>query len=181
LPIIELVLILFIFIAGASIVWSTLKVGISPMPSSHKARHAMFQLVEETEGGSIYDLGSGWGHLVIRLAKQYPKREIVAYELSLLPWCITLLFKKLLGLSNLTVHRENFLNADLSGASVLLCYLHSPTMTAIKKKLDREANEDLYLISHNFALPSESAIKVIPVDDFYKSPVYLYRLNHVKG
>ena len=147
------------------------------MPSAHKARLAMFKLVDDTESGSIYDLGSGWGHLVIRLAKRYPHREIVGYEVSILPWIMTLLLKKLLGLNNLIVHRENFLKANLSGASVLLCYLHSPTMAAIKEKLDREASKELYLISHNFALPSELPIKTVQVNDFYRSPVYLYCLN----
>jgi hypothetical protein len=165
--------------AGASIVWSTLKVGISPMPSSHKARQAMFQLADETGDGPIYDLGSGWGHLVIRLAKRYPQRKIVGYELSMLPWLCTLVLKKILGLSNLTIHRENFLKADLSQASVIMCYLHAPTMKAINEKLVQESGGTQYLISHNFALPTQPALKVIRVKDFYRSPVYLYRLNNL--
>jgi len=177
LPILDIILIALILIAGASIVWSTLKVGISPMPSSHKAREAMFQLADEAGEGSIYDLGSGWGHLVIRLAKRYPHRQIVAYELSILPWLMTLLLKKLLGLNNLAVHRENFLSVDLSDASVLLCYLHPPAMKAINEKLGQDGGGTHYLISHNFALPSRTALKVVKLNDFYKSPVYLYQLN----
>jgi len=177
LPILDILLIALILIAGASIVWSTLKVGISPMPSSQKARKAMFQLADETGEGSIYDLGSGWGHLVIRLAKRYPQRQIVAYELSVLPWLTTLLLRKLLGLSNLVVHREDFLSADLSGASVLMCYLHAPTMNAINAKLGQDGGGSHYLISHNFALPSRTALKVVKLNDFYKSPIYLYRLS----
>jgi len=177
LPLLDLFLLALTLVAGATIVWSTLKVGISPMPSSHKARTAMFQLADETGEGPIYDLGSGWGHLVIRLAKRYPQRQIVAYELSMLPWLTTLVLKRMLGLSNLTIHRENFLSADLSGASVLMCYLHPPTMKAIKTKLDQEVGGAHYLISHNFALPSHQELKVVRLNDFYQSPVYLYRLN----
>ena len=168
-------------VAGSTIVWSTLTLGISPMPSSHKARQAMFKLADETGDGSIYDLGSGWGHLVIRLAKRYPHRQIVAYELSILPWFTSLLLKKALGLNNLTIHRENFLQADLSQASVIMCYLHSEAMEAIKEKLCQEANKAHYLISHNFALPSQTALKVVRVNDFYQSPVYLYRLKDLNA
>jgi hypothetical protein len=136
----------------------------------------MFQLADETGEGSIYDLGSGWGHLVVRLAKRYPQRHIVGYELSILPWLTTLALKKIFGLTNLSVHRENFLKADLSSASVVMCYLYSSVMEDIKKKLSKEGSAS-YLISHNFALPSQPALKVIQLTDFYQSPVYLYRLN----
>ena len=176
LPFLDVFLIALTLIAGATIVWSTLTLGISPMPSTHKARQAMFQLADETGDGSIYDLGSGWGHLVIRLAKRYPHRQIVAYELSMLPWLTTLALKRMLGLSNLTIHRENFLKADLSQASVIMCYLHPPTMKSINEKLVQENEGAQYLISHNFALPSHQAFKVIRLNDFYRSPIYLYRL-----
>ena len=139
----------------------------------------MFQLADETGDRPIYDLGSGWGHLVLRLAKRYPQRQIEAYELSILPWLTSLVLKKALGLNNLTIHRENFLKADLSQASVIMCYLHSEAMEAIKEKLCQEGNKANYLISHNFALPSYQALKVIRLNDFYQSPVYLYRLNRL--
>lgn len=177
MPLLDICLILVTLLAGGTIVWSTLKLGISPMPSTRKAQQAMFQLADDTGSGSIYDLGSGWGHLVIGLAKRYPQREIVAYELSLLPWLTSLVLKRLFNLSNLTIHRENFLTADLAQASVIMCYLYSSVMSEIKEKLDREGGGARYLISHNFALASQPPIKVIHLTDFYCSPVYLYRLN----
>ncbi|MFT6123599.1 MAG: 16S rRNA A1518/A1519 N6-dimethyltransferase RsmA/KsgA/DIM1 with predicted DNA glycosylase [Oleiphilaceae bacterium] len=151
------------------------------MPSSHKARQAMFQLADDTGDGSIYDLGSGWGHLVIRLAKRYPQRQIVGYELSLLPWFTALVLKRMLGLNNLSLHRENFLKADLSQASVVMCYLYPAVMEGIKEKLSQEGADALFLISHNFALNSQSALKVIQLNDFYRSPVYLYQLNKLNA
>jgi hypothetical protein len=33
------------------------------------------------------------------------------------------------------------------------------------------------LISNNFALPSVKAEKKIVLDDFYKSPIYLYKIS----
>lgn len=177
LPFLDILFIALTLVAGSTIVWSTLTLGISPMPSSHKARQAMFQLADETGDGPIYDLGSGWGHLVVGLAKRYPQRQIVGYELSILPWLTTLALKKVLGLSNLTIHRENFLKAELSQASVLMCYLYPAVMEEIKENLSQKESGAHYLISHNFALPSQSALKVLQLNDFYQSPVYLYRLN----
>ena len=91
----------------------------------------MMKFVDETGTGSIIDLGSGWGNFVIRIAKRNPQRQIVGYELSLLPWLTSTLLKKVLGIKNLTLHRQNFYNANLSGASVLVCYLYPEAMDRI--------------------------------------------------
>ena len=174
---------------GLSIVWSTLTLGISPMPSSKQARQVMLMLLDETlitasaatpkkkEAGPIYELGSGWGGLLISLAEKYPQRNIIAYELSIMPWLTTIIRLKVLGLKNVTVHRQNFLNADLTDAAVILCYLFPRGMNALeaKIKLSAENTRLEYLISNNFSLLSHQAIKTIQLNDLYKSPVYLYQ------
>ena len=162
--------------------------GISPMPSSNKARQAMLQMMDEIDleagthikTGPIFELGCGWGSLLIPLAKKYPTRDIVGYELSLIPWLITLLRAKLLGLKNIRLHRQDFLQADLSSASVIMCYLFLGGMKALECKLEQGElnadNENLkYLISNNFSLPSHNPIKTIQLNDLYQSPVYLYK------
>lgn len=147
------------------------------MPSSKKAYQAVDRLIDESETGPIIDLGSGWGNLVIRMAKQYPQREVIGYELSMLPWLTTSLLKYIFRLKNLTVYKQDFYHADLSCGSVLVCYLFPAAMAKIKLKLALERPKINYLISNNFALPASQFEKVIQLDDFYKSPVYLYRVN----
>ena len=146
------------------------------MPSSKKAYRAIATLVDETGSGPIVDLGSGWGNFVIRIAKRYPQRQIVGYELSVLPWLVSTLLKKLFGLENLTLPRQNFYNADLPPASVLVCYLYPEAMEKIKEELQLEQAGITFLISNNFALPSSQPCKVVKLDDFYKSPIYLYKI-----
>lgn len=149
------------------------------MPSTRMAQDVMLQLADETGSGPIYDLGSGWGHLVVRLSKRFPQRKIVGYELSLLPWLTSVTLKRILRLKNLTIHRKNFMANDLSNASVLVCYLYPAAMLAIKEKLALEKSNIQYLISQSFALPAQPVFKKRQLNDFYKSPVYLYRLNTV--
>lgn len=151
------------------------------MPSSKIARKKMTQLVNETGTGPVFDLGSGWGHLVVPLALKYPQRKIVGYELSVVPWLTVILIKKILGLRNLSLYRENFLQADLSQASVLVCYLYPDAMDAISKKLTLEENNTQFLISNNFALASRQPEKTVQLDDFYQSPIYLYRINYIRA
>jgi len=150
------------------------------MPSSKKSYRAIATLVDETGAGVIVDLGSGWGNFVIRIAKEYPHRQIVGYELSVLPWLISTLLKKLFGLKNLTLHRQDFYKADLHTASVIVCYLFPEAMVRIKNKLHLEQPKVNFLISNNFALPSSQPLKVVRLDDFYKSPIYLYKIEKEK-
>lgn len=185
----EIIFFVITALMGFSIVYSTLTLGISPMPSSMKARQAMLQLSDELDHevgmetgiakrtGPILELGSGWGGLLISMAKKYPQREIVGFELSIMPWFTTLILIKALGLKNIKVCRQNFIKADIAGASVIFCYLFPAGMTALDDKLTGEDAWPEYLISNNFSLPSGKPMKVIELDDLYKSPVYLYKFK----
>ncbi len=137
----------------------------------------MMALADEAGTGPIIDLGSGWGNFVIRIAKRNPNRQIIGYELSFLPWFTSILLKNLLGLNNLTLHRKDFYNTNLPAASVLVCYLYPEAMNRINNKLRLKEIKGDFLISNNFALPSRRPCKVIPLEDFYKSPVYLYEIH----
>lgn len=173
----EIIIVVLTLLICLSIVWSTILYGITPTPSSKKACEAILQLVHETGAGPVFDLGSGWGNLVIPMAKKFPQRKIVAYEMSLIPWLVTKFFKLVLGLNNLEIHRENFLKANLSTAAVLVCYLYPGGMNAISKKLSSEKNFSGFLISHCFALPSLEPEKTIRLNDLYRSPIYLYHIG----
>jgi hypothetical protein len=135
----------------------------------------MITLAEETGTGTIVDLGSGWGNFVIPMAMKCPQRQIIGYELSLLPWLISSLLKNILGLQNLTLYRQDFYQADLVKTSVLVCYLFPEAMAKIKEKLLSEPHQIDFLISNSFALPSCDPTKVMQINDFYRSPVYFYK------
>jgi tRNA G46 methylase TrmB len=105
------IVIFVVFLMSVSIIFHTIKLGISPMPSSGLAYKAIIGWLDNSSSNTIIDLGSGWGNVVIRLAKHYPNRQIIGYELSFLPWFTSLILKKLLGLSNLNLHRKNFYKA----------------------------------------------------------------------
>ncbi|MDX2366804.1 MAG: class I SAM-dependent methyltransferase [Colwellia sp.] len=174
----DVLLLVTAILITVSLIYSTLKLGISPMPSSTKAYKTIRKLVDITGTGAIIDLGSGWGNFVIRIARRNPQRQVIGYELSYLPWLTSILLKKALGLQNLTLYRQNFYNVNLPDASVLVCYLYPDAMVKIKNKLLLEQPKVDFLISNNFALPSWQSYKVVPLNDFYKSPIYLYKINN---
>jgi 16S rRNA A1518/A1519 N6-dimethyltransferase RsmA/KsgA/DIM1 with predicted DNA glycosylase/AP lyase activity len=151
------------------------------MPSSKKAYKAMLVLADETGTGPIVDFGSGWGNFVIPMAKRKPQRQVIGYELSLLPWLSATLLKKIWRLKNLTLYRQNFHQVHLPAAAVIVCYLYPQAMHKIKYELLPKQPDVNFLISNNFALPSCQPEKIIRLDDFYKSPVYLYNMAKIKG
>ncbi len=177
MPVFYILLFSLLLLMTASIIYNTIKLGISPMPSSNTAFKAVSQLIDESDTGTVVDLGCGWGNLVIRLACRYPQRQIIGYELSLLPWLTTKIISKCLRLKNLTLYKQDFYQADLSDASLLICYLDPQAMYKIKKKLVSQPGSTNFLISNNFALPAWPPEKVIRLNDFYKSPVFLYRIS----
>ncbi len=174
--IIEIILIVSILTAGISIVLASMKTGISPSPSSGKTLRAIAAATENSGTGPIVDLGSGWGTLVVALAGKYPHRQVVGYELSLVPWLFSSIRKSVSGLDNLTLYRRDFLKADLSDASVITCYLFPGGMVSLKDKLEQDNIKDVLIVSSTFALPASEPVKVIRVKDMYRTPVYLYQI-----
>jgi hypothetical protein len=174
MTLLELILLVFFLLTALSIVWSTLQTGISPMMSSGKACQAMLALIDRTENGPLIDLGSGWGTLVIAVARKHPHQQVIGYELSWFPWLVSMIRKYSLRLDNLTLYRKDFINAELSNASILFCYLFPGGMVALHKKLKRELSNKILIVSNTFALPSCQPTEVIRLKDVYQTPIYVY-------
>jgi hypothetical protein len=170
----NLMLLVFVLLAGMSIVWTTLQTGISPMMSSGKACQAMLASIDRPVNGPLIDLGSGWGTLVIALARKYPRQQVIGYELSWFPWLVSIILKYSLRLNNLTLYRKDFKKAELSNASILFCYLFPGGMVALHEKLKRELSNEILIVSNTFALPSCQPTKVIRLKDIYQTPIYVY-------
>ena len=58
---------------------------------------------KNSSNDEIIDLGSGFGTLSIFLASKLQEKHITAYELSFVPWAISVILKKILNIKNLTI------------------------------------------------------------------------------
>lgn len=174
----ELILFAALLAVAASVAYTSVKTGISPMPSSSKMTKAMLGAVNEKGIGKgiIIDLGSGWGMLAITFAKAYPNSKVIGYELSFFPWLVSMILRKFFGLDNLDFYRKDFLKEDINQASFLLAYLHPGGMSALKAKINNDKIKDVTLISSTFALYEIKEEKTIFLNDLYKTPIYVYDL-----
>ena len=111
-----------------SILWCTIRYGISPMPSNAKVRRAMVDLVPTSTPAQLLELGSGWGTLADELASRYPNSIVTGYERSLIPfWFSRLYFQR----HNLRFEYNDFRTVAFPLDSVLVCYLYPQGMQEV--------------------------------------------------
>lgn len=165
----------FLISIGGSIVFYSLRYGISPMPSSKKAAQAVLKIIPHNIQGTIVELGSGWGNLAFPLAQRFPECHVKAYEISLIPWLVSLGIQKWKKYPNLQIIRADFFQKPLADTSLVVCYLYPGAMWKLKEKFTQELKPDTLIVTHTFAIPGWAPIKVVELDDLYRTPVYLYR------
>lgn len=156
------------------VVWS-IKNGISPMPTSTKAKPYLFELLPSNLQGKIYELGSGWGTLLFPLARRFPHSEVVGFETSPLPFCFSSLWMLKERVSNVKVFRKDFFFEDLSKASLVVCYLYPGAMLKLKGKFEKELKPGALVVCNTFAVPGWIPERVIEVPDLYHTKIYLYK------
>lgn len=157
-----------------SIVWYSLRYGISPMPTSPKVKKTLLNALPNSFEGVILDLGSGWGTLARAIAKKYPEAQVNGIEISWIPFLFSVLYNKLDPCKNLHFIRQDFFQYDCSKANLIVCYLYVGAMEKLGEKFANELEEGTLIISHTFALPGVVPFKVFYVNDLYHTPVYFY-------
>ncbi|MCF7938557.1 MAG: class I SAM-dependent methyltransferase [Spirochaetales bacterium] len=182
----SIVTLVFSVLVVLSLLWYTFKTGISPMPSSARFRGVIAAVLKKTGKEPVIDLGSGWGGLVVDVAARYPERRVIGYELSPVPWFVSVVRKKLRRLPNLVLYRRNFLEEELPAGTILICYLFGGGMERLERKLvtkmlsspDSKCPLPAYLVlSNTFAFPRIKPDQVYKLNDMYNTPVYLYKIT----
>lgn len=175
-------LLLGLLLAGMlSIVFSSLRAGISPMPTLGKVRRQLLPLLEPDLQGTLLELGAGWGTLAFALADRCPRAKVVAFELSPLPFAFCWLRQRLAPRPNLELRRQDFFRASFAGASVVVCYLFPGAMARLAPKLLAELPPGARILSHTFALRGWQPLRTLVVDDLYRTPIYLYAVPEPRG
>ncbi|HEV8053089.1 MAG TPA: SAM-dependent methyltransferase [Parachlamydiaceae bacterium] len=157
------------------VAWTIIN-GISPMPTSAKAKSCMLSLLPPEFHGKIYELGSGWGTLLFPIARRYPDSQIIGFETSHIPFWFSSLCLKVTKCSNVKLYRKDFFSVDLSDASLVVCYLYPGAMKKLKSKFESELQPGTYVISNTFAVPGWIPEKKMDAGDLYHNNIYLYRI-----
>jgi Histone methylation protein DOT1 len=157
-----------------SVVWWSLKNGISPMPTSEKVKRKVLDFIPPETQGMIVDLGSGWGNVVMQLAKKFPHCHIVGYETSPIPYYFSRVWALFSKHPNLKIYRKNFFNEDLSEIALVYCYLYPGAMKELREKFINELKPGTIVFSNTFAIPDWEPVHVVSVKDLYNTRIYMY-------
>lgn len=174
--ILQLALFLLVLTAVVSILAYTLVTGISPYPTSRTVRQTMIRGLPSDLRGTVLELGSGWGGLLLAIARHLPHCTVEGYERSPVPWLVSRLRVALAGLSNVRVRRADFFSNRLPPASAVVCFLYTGAMERLGPKLKEELEEGALVISNTFSIPSWIPAQETRVEDLYGTRVYSYRV-----
>lgn len=158
------------------VVWSVYN-GISPMPTSPKAKECLFALLPQELQGKIYELGSGWGTLLFPLAVKYPSCEVIGYETSFLPYWVSIIWLWSFPHPRTRILRQDFFNVSLNDATLVVCYLYPKAMEKLKVKFENELKPGTFIISNTFGIPNWKPLVALDVCDLYHSKIYLYQIS----
>ena len=160
-----------------SILVGVIRTGISPMPSSRLAIRQVVQFAAPPNPGPIYELGAAWGSLAFPLARAFPDRTIIAYELSTVPWLFLWLRVRVSRLNNIEVVRRDFFRDDLSKAAGVVCYLYPEGMVRLSTKLKSELVPGTVVVSNTFALPGWVPDQQTQLKDLYQTTIYRFVMD----
>lgn len=169
----ETVLLLVLLAAILLIVGYSIRTGVPPQSSSRAERVALLSLLPERVDGPIVDAGSGWGALAEALADRYPDTPVIGYELSPIPFWISLLRLTWKPRANLSYRREDFLAADLSEAKVVTCFLMIGAMKPLAAKLETMPAGTI-VVSNAFSMHGWTADETITLSTTGGTMYYRY-------
>lgn len=126
--------------------------GVPPMSSSSLEGADVVELLRQagiSERAVIYELGCGWGALVVAMARAFPEARIRGVELSPLPYWVSRMRTR--NLHNVHLHRGNFYECDVQDANAVTCYLYTQPMIKLAEFLDSKLQPGTPVVSLSFS------------------------------
>ena len=157
----------YMFVSG--FIW-----GAGYYPTSKKEIDSAVELLDLKEGSTFFDLGSGFGRMIISVAERYPV-NCVGVEIDPLKcaWSRFIIARKKL-VGRVKVVRGDLISADISAANGIFVFLSNETniMDRLQGKITREAAHGTRIVSyiHKFK-------NWVPVDS--RGSLYLYTVRKI--
>ncbi len=125
------------------------------------------------DGFRFIDLGSGLGGTLLRLSRAYPAADFVGVETA--PLTFALCWLRCLFQRNCQVRFRSFWREPLSDYDVVYCFLSPAPMPALWRKACDEMRPSALLISNSFEVPGVEPQETLPVDDWRRSRLLIWR------
>ena len=142
---------LIVLVIGLSLLAFQVITGVPPMSANSAEAADIIALLKQaklSEQAIVYELGCGWGMLVVALARAFPDAQIRGIEMSPFPYWIGRLRTR--NMPNVFLQRGNFYNSDLRDADAVTCYLMIKKMPKLANFLDKMLKPGTPVVSLTF-------------------------------
>jgi SAM-dependent methyltransferase len=147
------------------------------VPTPPEDIDGFFKLTSLSASDVVYDLGSGDGRLLFAALEKGAGRAV---GIELQPKLVRLAKKNARGRGlqdRVTFLKADAMEADLTSATVLLCYLSPSASAALKAKLESELKPGTKVIMEEFPVPGWKPVRTVTTEyrEFYgRREFYLY-------
>jgi len=149
---IVLIILIILLLLLLSMVWPPDSPWSPWWRTSDEAIRKALKLAQVKNSDVVYDLGSGDGRTLIISAKEFNARA-VGIEIDPLRFYISKLLIMFNNLSDkVKVRRENFLESNISDATVIFVYLVPKALARLKPKLIRELKPGTKIVSIKYKI-----------------------------
>jgi SAM-dependent methyltransferase len=137
---------------------------VPPVPTPRMALPELMEALNLPPSGCFYDIGSGDGRVLKRVAEERPGLRVVGIENN--PVANLLAYMRV-G-SNVKLIRNDILGVSLRDADRIFAYLGPELMVALEPKLERELKKGARVVAQQFALPN-------------RQPTLVRKLRHARN
>ena len=155
--------------------WSVFRSQVPLYLSSRKARAAVAGLLPSKAGVRFLDLGAGLGGMLSYLDAQHPDGNFSGMEIAPLPFVLGWT-RKIATRSKYSLQWGDFWSHNLADQDVVYAYLSPVPMARLWRKVCDEMPAGSRFISNTFLVPGVEPERVVELDDFHHSRLYVYRV-----
>lgn len=166
--IVTVILVLYIIATYYTIVLSAPYV-----PSNTSALNNLLANVDLSDRKKFYELGSGDGKVISKIAQKYTDMECIGIEYNYTAYLLSL-FRNLFLERKVKYFRKDFFKVDLKDADVVFTYLFPDVMQKLHEKFKKELKPGAIVISNTFAINDMEPISVYKGKG-YLNTIYIYK------
>lgn len=165
-----------------TIVMSFVRTGVPTVASARAAQENAALILRERGAKRVYELGSGKGDFVMRLAALLPGATVHGFEISLLPYLYAQLWRLMHpARKRVRFHLVDFRKISLSDADGVVCYLMPRINVNIAPKLEKELRPGTTLLSVSFSFPMWEPEDIVIANNWAKTRLFVYRAPFKKS
>ena len=151
------------FLFSLFLYWSTFRTQVPFYPSRLSTWQAVDKVLPAKRDIKIIDIGSGFGGLILHLARQRSSGHFIGIEIAPLPWVVSALRARLAG-GLARFQRGDYRALDFAEYDVVFAYLSPVAMPALWEKAHAEMRSGSLLISYEFPIPGVPAHTIVSPD-----------------